>query len=368
MNPYPRTWVEIDLPALAHNVGLVRSRLRDPRTLVALVAKADAYGHGLATVSRYALAHGVDWIAVATVQEGIALREAGIRAPILVISPVLPIEAEQAVFYDLRVVIERVEMARALSEAAREQGTTAVVHLEVDTGLCRFGCDPEEALEIVAQIVRLPYLVWEGLASHFVDSGFDCERTREQIRQFEEVERRLREAGFAPPIVHVANSAGATLYPESQKQLVRVGISAYGIDPYGMFGGAARPVLSWKARVTSLRRRPAGVTVSYASSYRLTRPTRIATLGVGYGDGYPRALSNVGKVVIHGQRAPVIGLVNMDQLLVDVTDVPGVELGDEAELLGPSMTVIEVAKLLNTNVHEVISRVMSRVPRRYVYD
>ena len=363
MNPYPRTWIDIDLPALGHNLGLVRQAV-PAGCRVALVAKADAYGHGLIPVARYAAQGFADWLCVATVQEGLTLRDAGLPCPILVISPILPIEAEQAVFYDLRVVVERVETAKAVSDAALHQGKTAVVHLEVDTGLSRFGCTPEDAPTVASLIRSLPNLELEGFCQHYVDSGFNDPRTAEQSALFESL---LPEMG-AFKIVHACNSAGAIKVPKETHEMVRIGILAYGIDPYGISGGEAKPLLTWKARITALRTVPAGSTVSYSETYRCDRETIIATLGAGYGDGYPRSLSSKGVASIHGTEAQVIGLVCMDQMLIDVTDIPGVELGDEAFLIGDGVTVERLAALAGTNCHEITTRIMSRVPRRYLWD
>ncbi len=361
MNPYPRSWVDIDLPALASNVRAIRSRV-GADALVALVAKADAYGHGLVPVARRAIREGVDWIAVATVQEGIALRDAGIQSPILVLSPILPIEADQAVFYDLRLQIDDPFIAQALDRAASEQGRTAHVHLKIDTGLARFGCRPEEVANMLAQIRALKHIEVEGAATHFIDSGKDPAMTRAQLE-------RLPMDDLRDLLVHVSNSAGAMLYPEFPRRLVRIGIAAYGIDPYAMFEpGELTPVLTWKARVMSLRSRDAGWTVSYAATRQLDRPSRLATLGVGYGDGYPRSLSNRAWAMIRGVRCPVMGLVCMDQTVVDVTDAPYVELGDEATLIGEGVTVEHLAEAGQTNCHEIVTRIMSRVPRRYRHE
>ena len=360
MNPYPRTWIDIDLTALTHNLDVVRQSLPQGCRL-ALVAKADAYGHGLVPVAR-AAAHGhVDWICVATVQEGVALRGAGLETPIIVISPILPVEAEQAVYYDLRVVVESLEVAEAISNAASKQSSGAKLHLEVDTGLSRFGCDPSRAAELAKAIRTLPNIELEGLCQHFVDSGFNQPRTDAQASAF----NGLVGVVGAVPIVHACNSAGVFHAPDEMRQMVRVGILAFGIDPYDVTNGQLRPVLSWNARVTALRKVPAGATVSYSETYSCQRDTRIATLGVGYGDGYPRALSSKGVVTLHGQRAPIIGLVCMDQLLVDVTDLDHVAIGDVAELIGPNMSVRELAELAGTNCHEITTRIMGRVPRRY---
>lgn len=367
MNPYPRTWVEVDLAALAYNLSLIRQAIADPKVKVALVAKADAYGHGLVPTARFALRNGADWVAVATVQEGIALRDAGIEDPIVVISPILPIEAEQAVFYRLRVLVERVETALALSRAAEEQSAEAIVHLEVETGLARFGCMPAEALDMACRIAHLPSVRLEGISTHFANSGRDPEFTRIQLERFNAVLERCRQGGLSFEIVHVANSAGAVRYPESRFDLVRVGLGAYGIEPYGLFEGVGRPVMTWKARVMALRRLPAGESVSYARTYFTKWDTLVATLGVGYGDGYPRSLSNRGVVVLNGVEVPVIGLVCMDQVLVDATDLPSVELGDEAILLGGPVPADRLANLIDSTPHEITTRIMSRVPRRYLF-
>jgi len=367
VNPFPRTWIEIDLPSLKWNLDLIRQRI-GPAPKIALVAKADAYGHGIVPISRFAARNGADWIAVATVQEGIALRDAGLQCPILVLSPILEVEAEQAVFYDLRVMLETVELADALQSAAVAQSRTALVHLPVDTGVSRFGLTPEQVPGMLEVIRSRPGLQLEGMGTHFADSGGNDSRTREQLEAFHSLLSSLgsQSEGW---VLHAANSAAATLYDnDATFDLVRVGIAAYGVDPYGMFSGALRPLLTWKARVMSLRTRPAGTLVSYSGTYRCDRDTVIATLGVGYGDGYPRSLSNTGFVQIQGKPAPVVGLVCMDQVLVDVTEIPGVVVGEEAILIGEGVTVVELARRGETNVHEIITRIMSRVPRRYRYE
>jgi alanine racemase len=364
VNPYPRTWIEVDLPALGRNLSRIRGRI-GPKAALLLVAKADAYGHGLVPIAKYAVRHGADWVGVATVQEGIALRDAGIQHPILILSPILEVEADQAVFYGLRVMVERFELGVALSKAAASQGKTAIVHLPVDTGLSRYGCTPKEAAALEPKLRALGSLELEGIGTHFADSGFDAEGTERQLATFDELVASLAPR---PKVVHAANSAAATKMPEATKDLVRVGIAAYGIDPYGMFDGELEPILTWKARVMSLRERPAGTKVSYSGTYTCERPTKIATLGVGYGDGYPRSLSSAGFVELCGQRVDVIGLVCMDQILIDVTDTTGVEIGDEVKLIGGQATVVELSRIANTNVHEIVTRIMSRVPRRYKFD
>ncbi len=365
MQPFPRTWVEIDLAALASNLGVIRT-LVGSETLIALVAKADAYGHGLVPVSRFAAQNGADWIAVATVQEGIALRDAGVECPILVLSPMLDVEADQGVFYRLDLMVENVEIASAISRAAKEQGGDARVHLKVDTGLHRFGCAPEDAVGIAQQIVRLPNLKLVGIAQHFVDSSQDPETTKSQLQVIEATAKAVEQV-TGRIFHHYANSAGAAQFRESRADLVRVGILAYGVDPFNLSEGQVQPVLTWSARITSIRKVPAGSGISYSHTHKVSRPTTIATVAAGYGDGYPRRLSNRGFVSVHGQRAPILGLVCMDQLLVDVTDIPDAKIGDLAELIGQNVRAEEIARLGETNSHEIVTRIMSRVPRRYKY-
>ncbi|MBS1724270.1 MAG: alanine racemase [Armatimonadetes bacterium] len=367
MQPYPRTWVDIDLPSLAHNLQVVRTRIDDPGVAVALVTKADAYGHGLVPISRYALRNGADWAAVATVQEGIALRDAGVDAPIMALSPILDIEAEQAVFYDLDVLTENVETAYAMDAASQAVGKTARVHLKVDTGLHRFGADWRSSVALAKRLKEFSHINLCGIVQHFADSSRDHEFTLLQIKRWEETLEAMTAAGIHFEFVQAANSAGTIKYPQSRGNLVRVGIIGYGIDPFNLLEGEARPVLRWTARVTALRRAAAGDKVGYSGTFTLQRDSVLATVGAGYGDGYPRTLSSKGLVEIRNKQAQVLGLVCMDQIIVDVTDAPGAAIGDEVLLIGDSVQVPLLATLADTNSHEIVTRIMSRVPRRYHY-
>lgn len=363
MDPYPRTWVEIDLPALAHNLSVIRRHL-PPNTLVALVAKADAYGHGVVAISRHALRHGADWIAVATVQEGIELREAGIDGPLLVLSAVLEEEADQAVFYGLRLMIERESLGRRVSAAAVEIGRPAIVHIPIDTGMSRFGVAPDEVASLVGILRELPGIEVEGIATHFADSTENPALTAAQYATFGNVRASFPEI----PIAHAANSGAIPNNPESVLDLVRVGIAAYGIDAGNAYEDKLRPVLCWKARVISVRSRPAGTAVGYGGTHICSAETRIATIGVGYGDGYPRSLSGTGLVEIHGHVAAIIGLVCMDQLMVDITGLPNVAVGDEAVLIGERVSAAALGRMAHTNEYEIPTRIAPRVPRRYRHE
>ncbi len=368
MLPYPRTWADIYLPALSHNLKLIRKVIGKDSVSIAIVVKADAYGHGLVPISRYALKSGADWCAVATVQEGIALRDAGIDARIIALSPILDIECEQAVFYDLDVLTENFESAFAMNRAAKSVGKLAKLHLKVDTGLHRFGCDPAEVVPLVKKIRTLDHVQLLGLSQHFSDSARDVAFTRKQINSWNHVLEECRQNDIHFEVLQAANSAGIAQYPEIHGTLVRAGIFAYGIDPFNLLPQPVIPVLKWTTRVTAMRNAKAGDPVGYSGTHRLSRDSRLATLGVGYGDGYPRTLSNKGVVEIHGQQAPVVGLVCMDQIIVDVTEISEAKIGDEVYLIGGSVTVPMLAVLADTNSHEIVTRIMSRVPRRYHYE
>lgn len=365
MAEYPRTWAEVDLDALRHNLRAIRGRL--PKGVeMALVTKADAYGHGLVPVTRVAAECGVDFVAVATVQEGITLREGEIDVPILVMAPTLPMEAKSAVYYGLRNLVESFSAAKAISDAAVELDTDAKIHLKIDTGMARFGVAVDDAPDLAAKIATLPRVELEGAATHFSNSGREPEYTAWQMERFQNALRQIAERGVQIKIRHCANSGALVKFPAAFMDMARIGILAYGISHVGESGLGIRPVMTWKARVMALRDLPAGSKVSYNLTYETNRPTRIATLGAGYGDGYHRALSNRGAVVIRGEVAPIRGIVCMDQLMVDVTDIPGVELGDVAGLVQSPITAEYLAEIVQTTPHEITTRIMTRVPRKYL--
>lgn len=367
MDPYPRTWAVVDLRNVRDNIAYVRSQLGAGGAQVALVAKADAYGHGLLPVCRFAAANGADVIAVATVQEGVSLREAGVECPIMVMSPILAVDCEQAVFYNLEVFVENVALAKAMDTAAAKQARQARLHLKVDTGLHRYGCAPKDASTIAHEIDGFSNSKLVGLCQHFSDSTADEQLTAKQLWIFDQALKECRARSVKFEHVHMANSGAAMKYPASRGTLVRIGILAYGVDPFAITKGAVKPALSWFARITSLRMVPAGAKLGYAGTYTTTRQTVVATVGVGYGDGYSRSLSSKGFVAVNGQRAGVIGLVCMDQLLVDATGISDVAIGTVVELLGAHVSSAELAQAAGTNAHEILTSVTARVPRRYVY-
>ena len=361
-----RTWVEVDLGAVRSNVRLLRERAR-PAALMAVV-KADAYGHGAVRVARAALEAGAAWLGVALVGEGIRLRRAGIAAPMLVLSPPAPGEVAVAARWDLAVCVVSPEMARALGRAAC--GRRVRAHLKVDTGMGRVGVrGPREAVEVARTLASLPGGGLEGVFTHLATADSDPAFAADQLRRFGEVVQALEGAGLRPPLVHAANSAAAWNLPAARWDLVRTGIAIYGLAPAGTGDRPPGliPALSWKARVSFVKRVAAGTPISYGATWRAPREAVIATLPLGYADGYPRHLSNRGQVLLGGRRAPVAGLVCMDQCMVWAGEDAAV--GQEAVLIGrqgdEELSAEEVAAAAGTINYEITTRIGARVPRLY---
>lgn len=369
-------WAEINLTALADNLREVR-RLVGPDTQVAAVVKADAYGHGLVEAARTLLDHGADRLAVARVEEGIALRRAGIGASVLVMGFTPPAQYGAALDHDLTLTVYEAELARQLANTAGRQGRTARVHLKVDTGMGRLGVPSgRDVYRHIIAIVTLPHLEIEGLYTHFACADHaDKTSARRQFAKFMEITCTLGQDGVDIPVLHAANSAAIIDLPETYLNLVRPGIMLYGLYPSDEVDrkrASLRPVMTLKAQVGFVKRVPAGFTVSYGSTHVTPVPTVLATIPCGYADGYRRLLSNRGAVLIHGRRAPVVGRVCMDQIVADVGHIPDVAVGDEVVLFGrqggSELHVDEVASLVDTINYEVVCGVSARVPRVYVRD
>ncbi len=372
MRPERPTWLEIDLSAIANNTRRIKE-LVGARVRVLASLKADAYGHGALKVARTVLLNGASMLGVATLSEATPLREAGIGAPILVFGYVPRWQMREAVRLDVTVTLYSSEAAQALARAAEALGRRAKVHLKVDTGMGRLGIRAEQVDEIVAlarEISRLPGLELEGIFTHFaMADARDQGHSRLQLARFQAVLRALEEAGLRPPIAHAANSAATLTLPEAHFEMVRPGIALYGLDPSleVRLPEGFRPALSFKTQVAQVKMVPAGECISYGCTYVTERPTRIAVLPVGYADGFRRAPRNWGSVLVHGQEAPLLGRVCMDQCMIDVTHLPQVRVGDEVVLIGrqgeASLTAEEVARRLGTINYEVVSEILARVPR-----
>ena len=362
-------WAEIDLDAIRHNVTVLREVLVSPARLM-VVVKANAYGHGAVEVARAAAAAGAWGFGVATVDEGEELRRAGVREPVVLLDLTMPDEAGRILAYDLAAGVADLDAARALSAAGTASGGTARLHLKVDTGMGRAGCTAADAPSLARAMAALPGVVLEGAYTHFPAADDpDVEPTRGQLRVFAGVLAALRAAGITGMLRHAANSAGVLAMPEAHLDLVRCGIAVYGIAPAPHLRPRVplRPAMRLCGRLVQTKRVPAGTAVGYGREYRALRETTIATVPLGYADGYPRAAWRLAAVMLRGHRVPVAGRVSMDQLAVDAGDLD-VHKGDEAELWGPALPIEEVAAAAGTIPWELLVRVASRVPRVFVRD
>ena len=362
----------VDLGAIAHNVRRIKA-LVGPEVRLMAVVKADAYGHGSVPIAREALRAGAEWLGVALPEEGAALRRAGLTAPILVLGPTPPAQAEEVVAAGLDQMVHAVPLAEALSRAAGKARRRVAVHLKVDTGMGRVGVPVEEVSAMAGAIGRLPGVRLRGVMTHFAAADApDAAHAREQLRRFHQVLASPALRAVPSLLRHAANSAAAFALPEARLDMVRVGIALYGCPPSPKAPPPVplRPVLSLETRVAQVRWVPAGTTVSYGCTFVAPTRMRIATLPVGYGDGFPRAFSNRGAVLLRGKRVPVVGRVCMDMIVVDVTGIPEVEEGDAVVLLGVQGTEAipadAWAALADTISYEVLCGIGPRVPRLYV--
>jgi alanine racemase len=369
-------WVEIDLDAIAYNCRQVKKWIGEKTELMAVV-KGNAYGHGAVMVSKTALENGATRLAVARVDEGIQLRKAGVEAPILVLGYVPVDEMEEVVRWRITPPIIHWHTAQAVSELSSSQGVVTPVHVKVETGLGRFGLLPDEVMDFVKRLITLPSIRLEGLYTHFAVADEQSEDskayTRKQFETYMKVVGDLEEAGISIPIRHVCNSPATLDFPEAHLDMVRPGTAIYGhyypdqVPPYSVH---LRPAISLKTRVGRIRTLPAGSSIGYGRTYITTRPTTVALLPIGFGDGYSRRLSNKGLVLIRGKRAPIVGRVCMDQAIVDVSAIPDVQLDDEVVLFGrqngEEITTYEVGSLMDSNFAVVITAIAARVPRVYL--
>lgn len=376
MNDQP-IWAEIDLGAVAHNLREVRRACRSQARIMAVV-KADAYGHGAPAVARTVLENGADALGVARAGEGVALRRVGVRAPILVFGYCSPELAGELLEHDLTPTIFSLEQARQLSAAAASRRRTLKAHLKIDTGMGRLGFvagvgGVKRAAGQVAATARLPRLEIEGIYTHFAAAdGVDKTSARSQLALFHDLLARLKLLGLDFPLRHAANSSAIIDLPETHLDLVRAGIMLYGLYPSTEVSRERVdlwPAMQFKARVAQVRAVPAGFRVGYGSTYAAPRPTRLATVTVGYADGYSRLLSTRGSMLVRGCRVPVVGRVCMDQTVVDVGQIEGVRPGDEVVIFGRQgnecIAVEELALVAGTINYEVVSTIMARVPRLY---
>ncbi|MEJ2283161.1 MAG: alanine racemase [Desulfobacterales bacterium] len=380
------TWAEVDLNAYGHNITELK-RLTGKKTRLMAVVKANGYGHGAIEVARKALKSGAENLGVARIDEAVQLRQAGLDAPILIFG-YTPLEmAETLIQYDLTQTVFAGETAAALSEIASRRGKKISVHIKIDSGMGRLGLlltqpsagqrsDRHErnAVQEALAISRLPGLMVEGLFSHFATAdSADKSYAERQLAKFLDFAGHLRREGLEVPVKHAANSAALIDMPDSHLDMVRPGIATYGLYPSDDVNRdrvALRPVMTLKSRIVHLKKVPAGFNVSYGITYQTQKPTTIATVPVGYADGFNRLLSNRGRMLVHGQKVPIVGRICMDLTMLDVGNVPQTEIEDEVVVFGgngnQAVSADTVAADLNTSTYEIVSSITGRVARVYV--
>lgn len=362
------TWLEIDLEAIAGNTRRLQEIVGPDVGLMATL-KAEAYGHGAIRVARTVIQQGVFGLAVATLGEAVALREAGISAPILILGYTPPWQVREALRHDVRLTIFDADVAREVSAAAQELQLPAIVHVKVDTGMARLGLQPDEVPAFLRDLRALPAIAVEGLFTHFATADSADERfAREQLRRFNTLLATLTAEELRPPLVHAANSAAILRFRESHFDLARPGLAIYGLAPSGEtpLPPGFRPALSFKTEIAQVKTLPPGSPISYGGTFVTERQSQIATIPVGYADGFRRS-PGWRSVLVQGRRVPVVGRVAMDYAMLDVTDLPHARAGDEVVLIGRQgadcISAEEVAEWLGTINYEVIATILPRVPR-----
>jgi alanine racemase len=368
-----RTWAEVDLDAIEHNIKEIR-KITNPDAQIMAVVKADAYGHGFLDVTRTLLDNGADRLAVATLREGEQLRSRGVKVPILVLGALMEDDIEDFINFDITPNVFSYETALAISSVAERKEVSTKIHIKLDTGMSRIGFltgdNNSTVVDEIVRISKLPYIEIEGIFSHFSTSDeYDDTYTRLQFSRFMNVVNLLEDKGVHIPIKHICNSAGIMMYPEMHLNMVRPGVILYGMYPSDEVDKSKldlKPAMTLKSRVTHVKVVEPGRGVSYGKEYITDKVTKIATVPIGYADGYLRRLAREGKMIVRGQLVPIIGRICMDQCMIDVTNVHNIERGDEVILFSDEgITVDDLAKWLDTINYEVTCVIGKRIPRIY---
>ena len=384
---YPLIWAQIDLDAISHNIRELRN-ITNKQSILMAVVKANGYGHGAVEVARIALENGAEALAVARIGEAIELRNAGLNSPILIFSYTPINDAQKLVHFDLTQTVYTYEAARAYSEIASGLGKDLKIHIKIDTGMGRLGMIPDfqeigthdenllykDTQKDIEAIFKLPSLIVEGIFTHFSSADSeDKSFAQKQLDRFLGLLERLRLKGFEFPLCHAANSAAIIDIPSSHMDMVRPGISIYGLYPSSNVNKDKihlKPAMTLKSKVIQKKDVPAGFNVSYGNTYQTNKPTTVATIPAGYADGFNRLFSSKGQMLVHGKRAPVIGRVCMDHTMLDVGHIPDVEVEDEVVIFGEQesqlLHIDEVAKRLSTINYEIVTTITNRVPRVYI--
>ena len=374
MKQYNRVCARIDLDAIEYNMEMMHKNTREGVSMISVI-KTDGYGHGAVQIARMLEPKDYIWgYAVATLDEAVVLRKRGIKKPILVLGCIFPDQWEAAITHEIRFTVYTKEMAEGISELAGKLGKDAYVHIKLDTGMSRLGfLIQEESAEIITGITRLPGLIMEGMFTHFAKADeTDKTFTKQQLEAYRWMTERLKEEGVDPQYRHCSNSAGIIDVPEANMDLVRAGIALYGLYPSEEVDKNAvplKPSLSLLSHVVHTKWIDKGEVVSYGGCFTASRPTKVATVPVGYADGYPRSLSDKGYVLIHGKKAPLLGRVCMDQFMVDVTDIDDVKFMDPVTLVGTdgeeTIEVEDLSALSGRFNYEFLCNLDKRIPREY---
>jgi alanine racemase len=367
LNFYRPTWVEISPAAFASNIRRLKSFI-GPTVQLLAVLKADAYGHGAVSLAPVAIENGASMIGVSSLEEAVQLRDAGLKAPLLILGGIYPLENfEVALRYNVTPTVASLDAARFLDKIERKMGANIPLHLKVDTGMGRIGVSPEAAKKVLNWLFEHPNLTLAGVYSHFSSADSDPAFTKHQLKLFEDLKDHARRLGFKDTLFHIANSAGLLQFRESHHEMVRPGIALYGAPAKkGPNGPQVSPVLSWQTRVIFLKKVSKGTPISYGRTFVTKKVSEIATLPVGYADGVPRSLSNKGFVLVKGKKKPILGRVTMDHIMVDVTGLH-IKIGDPVILIGnqgkEQLTADDWAKWAGTISYEIFCGISKRVPR-----
>ena len=368
-----RTWCDISLDNLEYNVNQIKSKLNKGTKFCAVV-KANAYGHGVEDIAKDLVKQGVDYLAVAFIDEALEIRNLGIKdTPILILGNVPDDTVSLLVEYNITAAVYNKKTAKNISAEAQRQNKTAKVHLKIDTGMSRLGFMPtDESLAEIEEIAVLPNIEIEGIFTHFACSDTDDEAmTLNQFEKFCNFAEKLEQKGIKIPIRHCCNSAAIIKFPHMQLDMVRAGIILYGMYPSDIdYDIDLKPLMNLKTSVINIKTLEAGETISYGATYKVTKPTKVATIAIGYADGYSRLLSNKARVLVKGQFADVLGRICMDQCMIDVTNVHNIGIGDEVILFGTdgetNLPVEELAAIIGTINYELPCVINKRVPRCYI--
>lgn len=375
MKEYYRVQANINLDAIRLNVKKAKELVK-PGTKIMGIIKADGYGHGAVPIAKV-LKDDVDAYGIAIIEEGIELRRSGVKKPILILGYTPEPMIKDLVEYDIMPAIFSYETAKKISDEACRQNKTVKAHIKLDTGMSRIGFSlTEESLKTIIEISKLEGMQIEGCFSHFSKADEKDKRfTYIQLKRFEEFTKKIEEAGIKIATKHISNSAGIIEFPEANYDMVRIGISTYGLYPsedVDKEKHVLEPAMEIKTCVSFLKEMEEGIGIGYGGTFVTSRKTKVATVPVGYGDGYPRGLSGKGRVLIHGKSAPILGRVCMDQFMVDVTDIDDIAVGDEVTLVGRDkeefISVEELANMTGSFNYEFVCDVGKRIPRVYYYD